>query len=74
MEPSFPFLRLSPKQLQREARAMVRRAMIFFLTLCCLLLGWAALAMGEKLDGLESGAPSPQAGYFWEGEAPCFSW
>ena len=53
---------------------MVRRAMIFFLTLCCLLLGWAALAMGEKLDGLEPGAPSPQAGSFWEGEAPCFSW
>ena len=32
---------------------MARKAMVFFLTLCCMLLGWAALAMGEKLEGRE---------------------
>lgn len=30
---------------------MARRAMAFFLTMCMLLLGWAAMAMGEKLEG-----------------------
>ena len=58
----------------REAREMARKAMVFFLTLCCLMLGWAALAMGEKLDGQGSGAPSIRAGYGWQGDTPCSQW
>lgn len=53
---------------------MARKAMVFFLTLCCLMLGWAALAMGEKLDGQGSGAPSIRAGYGWRGDTPCSQW
>ena len=58
----------------KEAREMARKAMVFFLTLCCLMLGWAALAMGEKLDGQGSGAPSIRAGYGWQGDTPCSQW
>ena len=49
---------------------MARKAMVFFLALCCMLLGWAALAMGEKLDGREPCQPRTRLIQVDQGESP----
>ena len=48
---------------------MARKAMVFFLALCCMLLGWAALAMGEKLDGREPCRPQARLVQLDQGES-----